>query len=179
MDDRRYALLDVANEAEKLQRIIENLLLLSRVEAGQHLESEPLRLTPLIAQAIAAFQRRNPKRPVSLHPDADLPPALGQPAMLGHILDNLIANADKYSPADSAIEILVRREADNAEVCVRDYGIGLPEGEAEEWLSGFPATRRSKIGRREADRLRQIARLKHRWVPTNSPLGHPRQSLFP
>jgi len=137
-ETKTQALRDVAGEAERLQRVIENLLLLTRVDVAEHVEVEPLRLQPLITQAIEVFHRRNPRRSVSVTSEGDIPIVLGQPAFITLVLDNLISNADKYSPPDNPIEINVHLNGRRTvEVCVRDYGIGLDEEEAEQVFTAF------------------------------------------
>ena len=125
-DDRQQALSDIASEAEKLQEIIENLLLITRMEAGS-LDSDPLAMERLIEESIEDFRRMHPDRLLSFAPSAGLPPALGEPTLVPLIMRNLLSNADKYSPADKPIEVSLRfdQESDSLEVAVRDYGIGL------------------------------------------------------
>jgi PAS domain S-box-containing protein len=144
-EDKQQSLGDIVTESEKLQRIIENLLLLTRLDAGQSLETEPLRLPPLIAQTVASYQRRNPQRSVSVTSEGEIPIVLGQPAVLTLVLENLIANADKYSTPESPIEIrLCANDGKDVEVCVRDWGIGLEENETEEVFAPFYRSERAK-----------------------------------
>ena len=143
-EDRQQALLDVAGEADKLQRVIENLLLLTRVEIGERLESEPVSLPALTAQAVADFQRRRPGRAVLVKPEADVPPALGQPSMIGIALENLLSNADKYSAADRPIEVRIRSAGPDVEVCVRDYGIGIDPAVADDLFTPFYRTKEAR-----------------------------------
>ncbi|HEV8574525.1 MAG TPA: PAS domain S-box protein [Dehalococcoidia bacterium] len=144
-DTKKQALGDVVNEAERLQRIIENLLLLTRVDVAEHLDSDPLRLHPLIIQAVDAVQRRNPRRTIDVSSDGEVPIVRGQPALLGLVLDNLITNADKYSPIEVPIEIRVYANGqDEVEVCVRDYGIGLDDSEIEQIFTPFYRSQSAK-----------------------------------
>jgi signal transduction histidine kinase len=137
-ENRTQALIDVASESGKLQRIIENLLLLTRMDAGQTLDTEPLRLTPLISQIVTSFQRRHPSRAITVQEETEIPVVLGQPTVLTLLLENLISNADKYSPLEAPIEIMMRvKDGDEVEVCVRDHGIGLEPGEAEAIFTPF------------------------------------------
>ena len=144
-DSKKEALSYIVNEAERLQRIIENLLLLARVDVDEHVEAEPLRLQPLIAQAVDTLQRRSPRRVVEVAYGAELPIVKGQAEFLNLVIDNLITNADKYSPVDSPIEIIVHPNGrDDVEVCVRDYGIGLNENEIEQVFTPFYRSSRAK-----------------------------------
>jgi PAS domain S-box-containing protein len=144
-DTRRQALGDVANEAERLQRIIENLLLLTRVDADEHVDTEPLRLQPLIAQTVETLRLRNPRRNVEVTYDEELPIVQGQSEFLALVIENLITNADKYSPPESTIEVLVHPNGrDDVEVCVRDYGIGLDESDTEQMFTPFYRSARAR-----------------------------------
>jgi PAS domain S-box-containing protein len=137
-DSRKQALRDIANEGERLQRIIENLLLLTRVNVDEQIDAEPLRLQPVISQAVEALRRRNPRRTIEVTLDGEIPIVHGQPEFLSLVMDNLVTNADKYSPVERPIEILVRPNGHaNVEVCVRDYGIGLDESDTEQVFTPF------------------------------------------
>jgi PAS domain S-box-containing protein len=96
-ESKEQALGDIAGESQKLQRIIENLLLITRMEAGRELEAEPIRLPVILSEAVSAFRRRRPQRPVSIETDGDVPIALGNSAILPLVFDNLVSNADKRS----------------------------------------------------------------------------------
>ena len=144
-DNKKQALGDVVNEAERLQRIIENLLLLTRVGVDEHVDAEPLRLRPIISKAVETLQRRNPKRVVEVTCDAEVPIVRGQPEFLSLVVDNLVNNADKYSPIEAPIEILVRTNgSDDVEVCVRDHGIGLEQSDSEQVFTPFYRSTRAK-----------------------------------
>ncbi|MEX1194029.1 MAG: PAS domain-containing sensor histidine kinase [Dehalococcoidia bacterium] len=143
-DDRDQALLDVANESQKLQRIIENLLLLARMDADEPLDSEPIRLGQLITQAVASFQRRHPRR-VNVSAEGDVPIVLGQNTMLSLVIDNLLSNAAKYSPTEAPIDITVRSDGgDDVKVIVSDCGIGLEPEEAENIFTPFYRSPKAK-----------------------------------
>lgn len=144
-EHKEQALADIAGESQKLQRIIENLLLITRMEAGKPLEAEPVRLPIAVNEAVAAFQRRSPKRTVSITTDGDVPIALGNAATLPLVFENLITNADKYSPLESPIEIRIYAgDEDDVQVCVRDYGIGIAANEVEDVFQPFYRSPRAK-----------------------------------
>jgi len=144
-DDRQQALSDIASEAEKLQEIIENLLLITRMEAG-HLDSEPLAMRRLVEDSIEDFRRMHPERLLSLQAADGLPPALGEPTLVPLIMRNLLSNADKYSPREKPIEVTLRfsEETDSLEVAVRDYGIGLDTSDLDTVFEPFFRSARSR-----------------------------------
>jgi signal transduction histidine kinase len=144
-DSKEQALEDIADESQKLQRIIENLLLITRLDADQTLESDPLRLPVVVDEAVSAFRRRNPGRTLSVETDGDVPIALGHSAMLPLVFDNLISNADKYSPVDTPIHIRISAAGENAvQVCVRDYGIGMDAEDTERVFTPFYRSPRAR-----------------------------------
>lgn len=126
-DDRQQALTDLTFEAERLQRIIENLLILTRAEAQRDFDLEFVQLERLAEAAVQAFRRRHPSRQVLFQADGPLPTVIGESTITTMVLDNLLSNADKYSPADQAIEVALEACEGSVAVHVRDRGIGLTE----------------------------------------------------
>jgi PAS domain S-box-containing protein len=144
-EDRKQAMDDITAESQKLQRIIENLLLITRFEAGWDDELEPMLLPNLIAESVEAFQKRAPGRQVSVSLEPDLPLALGQTTLFSLVLENLLSNADKYSPPDARIDVIARpNEAGEPEVCVRDYGVGIHPDEADAIFTPFYRSPKAK-----------------------------------
>lgn len=78
-ESKEQALQDIADEAGRLQGIIENLLLLTRMESGEYLEGEPYRMTAVVNKAVRAFQRRMPARTITVTADGDPPIISGHP----------------------------------------------------------------------------------------------------
>jgi signal transduction histidine kinase len=143
-DDRQQALSDIVSEADKLQEIIENLLLLTRLEAGR-LELEPLSLPQLVDNAVREFKRLHPERRISVTVQPGLAVALGQDTFVLLVLRNLLSNAEKYSAGDSGIEVVLRNHEDGEpEVSVRDHGIGLDEADLVNIFRPFYRSRRAK-----------------------------------
>jgi PAS domain S-box-containing protein len=142
--DRSQSIKDIVNEGQKLHRIIENLLLLSRLEAGTSLDLEPLSLDKIVTTAAESIERRT-GRAVALDLCAGLPPVLGQETLIPQVIENFLSNADKYSPADTTIEVRLQlNDSGQVEVSVRDHGMGLGEGEAEEVFAPFYRSKEAK-----------------------------------
>jgi PAS domain S-box-containing protein len=136
--DKHQALIDIVAETERLQQIIENLLILSRMDAGQKLNAEPQQLPKLVEQTVRNFQRHALGRPVTVSAADDVPFALVDPALVTHVLENLLSNASKYSPAGSAISVVVNTNARNEpQVSVIDQGMGFSDEEAADLFTPF------------------------------------------
>lgn len=128
----RHAIADIEGEADRLRRLAEDLLILSRAEGGRlTLAQDPLVLAHIVRRAVDAEAGRWP----SHHFEARLPPGmrlvLGEELHVGQVMQNLLSNAAKYTPAGSTIEIVAASEPDGVTVRVLDEGPGLAEETSE------------------------------------------------
>jgi PAS domain S-box-containing protein len=141
----------LVEEASRLGKTIDNLLSLTRLDAGAKLDLEPVQLAHLVGTVIEAFQRRHPERSVSLEVSEQLPLVLAEPDYLTEVLENLLSNAHKYSPSETAIEVgLIRTPDHGALVQVRDRGVGISERERKRLFTPFY---RSDAARKLSDGL--------------------------
>ncbi|HET7770801.1 MAG TPA: GAF domain-containing protein, partial [Chloroflexota bacterium] len=119
--------------ALRLQRLIDNLLSVSRLEGEMFvLQPEPVEVGPLIRRAVSASALiAGERRQI----DVELPPArlwlLGDPDQLAQVLENLVGNALKYSPPESTVAVSARMEGDCVRISVRDHGPGIPAAARE------------------------------------------------
>jgi two-component system sensor histidine kinase KdpD len=127
--DLESLLSDIEEEADRLQRITEDLLVLSRAEHGLvEVRPEPVLLQRLVAGIVADVVRRFPAADVTHDIPADLPPLAADPGAMRQVLDNLLANAAKYG-GGTPIEVTARLAGGAARIEVADAGPGLPPGE--------------------------------------------------
>jgi two-component system sensor histidine kinase KdpD len=137
--EARDSLLETAHEeAERLNRLVGNLLNMTRLEAGAiHLRHEPCDIQDAIGAALEQLGERLAKRPVKVYLPPDLPLVPMDFALFGQALVNLLDNAVKYSPTDTLIEVNVSQTQDavNLEVC--DRGIGIPPDDLERVFDKF------------------------------------------
>lgn len=126
-DDYRETLRSVVEEAERLSRLAERLLLLSGDDAGVELPQRSFRVDELVRQAVAnALQTATDVR-VSLSSE-ELPEAVisGDPDLLRQVFDNLIENAVKYTPAGGSVSVRGHRDDSRFVIEVIDTGVGIP-----------------------------------------------------
>ena len=135
--DRVIALTDIEGEAIRLQNIIDNMLVLARLETAQRIELEPVLIHRLVARVADRHRRRNPHRTVHVRYDDVLPPALGSSMYVEQVLDNLLSNAEKYSSMEAPIDINVARKGARVAVTVSDRGVGVPPKDAERVFTPF------------------------------------------
>ena len=134
------ALLDVATESGRLHRTIDNLLLLMRVRDRPLADPEPVLVGRIASKAAARYSERVPGREIIVHPGSMLKPVWFTPGYLEVVIDNLLSNADKYSPPGTPITVTVTR--DDTEVCVSvlDAGPGISSEKAERVFEPFYRT---------------------------------------
>jgi len=118
---------DVRSEAERLHRLVEDLLVLSRVERGRlEVEAEPIEVRRLLERLVLHESRELPSITVEADLDPDLPIVAGETTYVEQIVRNLLNNAAKYSPPGSRVVVSARKVDGNVEVRVTDDGPGIP-----------------------------------------------------
>lgn len=129
-DAERARLLEqIEAEIEGLERIIETMLEIGRLESGTtSLEMEVLDLSALAAEAVALFDADIAAKTQSLMLEAQTPVLIrGHRAMLLRLLVNLISNAHRYAPEGGHIVVRTRADSETGHLEVEDDGPGLPE----------------------------------------------------
>jgi two-component system sensor histidine kinase KdpD len=134
--DPRLAEIDVASR--RLQRIVEGLLQMTRLEASV-IEPRPewCDVNDIVSGALEVTREPLKHREVSLDIPADLPLVKTDHGLLEQSLANLLHNAAVHTPEGSAVELSVARRARGIEFVVRDHGKGLAEGEERKIFGKF------------------------------------------
>jgi signal transduction histidine kinase len=126
-DEAISVLQDIAGEAERLHRLVEDLLALARTEPGMPaVGTAPVLLQRLAVDAARAEERRWPGRRVEVHADVDLPAVGADDGYVVQILRNLISNAIRYGAAVEPVQVTVARVGDSVVTSVLDRGPGVP-----------------------------------------------------
>ena len=123
----------IAAEAERLTKIVDELLNVARLDAGDlHVDLQSLDVRPLVSEAVSRAQEAVPNghrfvldlpaEPLTAEADRD---------KLRQVLVHLIDNAVKYSPAGGTVTVAACRRRDAVEVRVVDEGVGIPQAEQE------------------------------------------------
>ncbi|HEU4370598.1 MAG TPA: sensor histidine kinase KdpD [Methylomirabilota bacterium] len=140
LDDRtRRELLDsVHEEAERLNRLVQNLLEMTRLESGAvQLRKELHPPEEVIGAALGRLGKRLADRRVTTRVPSDLPLVPMDDVLIEQVLLNLLDNAVKYTPPGSPIEIIATATDRNLTIEVADRGPGLPPGEEEKVFEKF------------------------------------------
>jgi two-component system, OmpR family, sensor histidine kinase KdpD len=125
-------------EAIRLNRIVANLLDMTRLESGTlHLKFEPSDLQDLVGAALARLNDRLAHRPVRTTIAENLPLVKLDFVMMTQVLFNLVDNALKYSPPGTPIEIEVKPVPEGVTLSVADEGLGIPAEDLERIFGKF------------------------------------------
>jgi two-component system, OmpR family, sensor kinase len=147
-DDLERAMTGISRESERMSLLVEDLLLLARLDEGRPLERERVELKDVVAEAVDAARAVEPARPIAL--DATDAAVLGDRNRLRQVVDNLLSNVRAHTPAGSAVQVRVIRKDGRAVIEVEDAGPGLGEEEAEQVFERFhrgdPSRSRSSGG---------------------------------
>ena len=128
----------ICEEAERLERMVRNLLDMTRVQAGAlRVKKEWVPVDELIGSARARLGKVLMGREVSVQAEPEVPFLQVDPVLFEQVLFNLLDNAAKYTPPGSPLEVKVSRGAIGARVAVLDRGPGVRREETERLFDKF------------------------------------------
>jgi PAS domain S-box-containing protein len=134
----RHGLQSIEEETDRLGRLVENLLSISRIEAGGiALRPAPVSVAPLVRRTVRKLAGRSARHSLRVELPPDLPTVTGDPERLEEVLLNLVENAIKYSPGGGEVTISASVERDELVVRVQDQGIGVGVRDRERIFDRF------------------------------------------
>src|SRR6266581_4437788 len=134
----RSRLLAVEEEADRLNKLVGNLLYASRIQAGGlQMELAPLDLVNLVQKVTRRLQVKSPGASVKVDLPPNLPTVMADRDRIEEVLDNLLDNAIKYSPDKHEITVAGRATGDEVIVSVIDSGMGISLREQEQIFDRF------------------------------------------
>jgi two-component system OmpR family sensor kinase len=123
-EDLARAMTGIGRESERMSLMVDDLLLLARLDEGRPLEREPVDLEEVLREAVETARAVDPGRPLEL---AAVPArVLGDRERLRQIVDNLLGNVRAHTPAGTAARVELRAEDGQARIAVSDSGPGIP-----------------------------------------------------
>lgn len=149
-DDQAELIADIAAESERLHRLVEDLLVLTRAERGGiAIESEPLEPRRLLSRVIEREAARLPSISIEADLPLGLPIVAGEDTYVEQIVRNMLNNAAKYTPPGTVVQVRAEQDGDNVAVRVLDSGPGIDEASVERAFELFyrdPTLARSIAG---------------------------------
>jgi two-component system, OmpR family, sensor histidine kinase KdpD len=142
---RLELLASATEQARQLNRLVENLLNMTRLEAGAvPLNLEAGDIQDLIGTVVDQLSKRLEGHPLQITIPDGFPLVTMDVSLAAQAVSNLLDNACKYSPTGSPIEISVGRQDDQAIVSVKDQGVGIPPEDLERVFDKFYRVPNSK-----------------------------------
>ncbi|MBA8793402.1 two-component system OmpR family sensor kinase [Friedmanniella endophytica] len=126
--DAAYAMTRVESEAARMSKLVEDLLLLARLDSGPDMQVRPIDLAPLVIDAVSDARAAGPDHQWALELPDEPVVALGEPNRVLQVLTNLLANARNHTPEGTRVEVGLGHAADGrALITVTDDGPGIPD----------------------------------------------------
>jgi two-component system OmpR family sensor kinase len=141
-DDLARSMQGITRESERMSLLVDDLLLLARLDEGRPLEAQPVQLDEVVAEAVETATTVDPDRPVSF--EAEPTPVVGDRERLRQIVDNLLANVRSHTPPASPVRVRVGSHERHAVVEVADSGPGFADGDARRVFERFYRTDASR-----------------------------------
>jgi two-component system OmpR family sensor kinase len=135
-ENTEKAMTRIEAEAARMGVLVEDLLMLARLDEVRDLVREDVDLARLAGDAVHDARATAPDRDIELEAAAGAT-VDGDPHQLRQVLANLMRNALVHTPAGTPVEVHVRRDGDAVELEVRDHGLGLPTDEADALFERF------------------------------------------
>lgn len=137
-EEQRGLVAAICDEAERMERLITNLLDMTRLESGGlRVKREWVPLEEMVGSALARLEPRLQGRPLKVSLPEGLPLLSADPLLIEQVLVNLLENAAKYSRGGSPIEVRARAAGEDVVVEVADRGPGVPEASRERVFEKF------------------------------------------
>ena len=148
-DDLELAMRRIEDEGARMGVLVDDLLLLARLDQGRPLDRAPVDLAAIVTDAVHDARAAAPDREISLSADGALE-VPGDELRLRQVVANLLDNARAHTPAGTPVSVRLSRDADSASLEVSDRGPGLSPAEAEQiferFYRGDPSRSRSSGG---------------------------------
>lgn len=135
-----------AQEIQRLILLVQDLLLLARLEAGKDtIVFSPVRLDEVMIQVVARLSALSKEKEVRLRTQVTAYEAgqelntevQGDEELMDSMLENFVENAIKYAPSNSEVEVTLNILPKGADISVRDYGPGIPEATRQKMFERF------------------------------------------
>lgn len=120
----------IENESKRMGSLVEDLLLLARLDQSRDISKDPVDINHLVDEAVASAQAAGPNYPISVTKSSDEIFVLGDSMRIHQAVANLLANARTHTPPGTQITVAVNQEDSETTISISDNGPGLtPENQ--------------------------------------------------
>jgi two-component system OmpR family sensor kinase len=125
----------ISRETERMSVLVEDLMLLARLDEGRPLATQPVELGDVVVEAVDAARVVDHERPIDISVEPST--VIGDRDRLRQVIDNLFANVRAHTPPGTRVSVGLHRVDGHAELEVSDTGPGLTDEEAEQVFRRF------------------------------------------
>jgi two-component system OmpR family sensor kinase len=134
-DDLARSMRGITAQSERMSLLVDDLLLLARLDEGRPLELKPVELERIVGEAVETAKTVDPERPIELMVDHAV--VLGDRERLRQIIDNLLSNTRAHTPPATPVSVSVKRVNGNALIEVADTGPGMDREQVDRVFERF------------------------------------------
>ncbi len=127
----------IENESKRMGSLVEDLLLLARLDQSREMESKPVDINQVVEDAVVSARAAGPGHPVTFETSAAELFTLGDQLRIHQVVANLLSNARSHTPVGTAIHVAVKATDNGVEVAVSDQGPGLSQEDQKRIFERF------------------------------------------
>ena len=135
----------IESESKRMGSLVEDLLLLARLDQSRQMKSEPVNLSKLVFDAVESARAAGPNYPVNFNKSDDEIYALGDNDRIHQVVANLLANARTHTPVGTKIDVSVIQSEDGVRIRIADNGPGLSEKDQAQIFERFYRADASRV----------------------------------
>jgi two-component system OmpR family sensor kinase len=126
----------IERESMRMSALVEDLLVLARMDQGPKMEIKPVNLSELVSDAVESARAAGPGHPISLDAGKEIY-ALGDANRIHQVVANLLANARIHTPVGTQIKVAIKQSEKEVQIAVSDNGPGLSDENREKIFERF------------------------------------------
>ena len=127
----------IENESKRMGSLVEDLLLLARLDQSREMESKPVDINQVVEDAVISARAAGPGHPVTFETSAAELFTLGDQLRIHQVVANLLSNARSHTPVGTPIHVAVKATDNGVEVAVSDQGPGLSQEDQKRIFERF------------------------------------------
>ena len=144
-EETKQLLARIEGESIRMGSLVEDLLLLARLDQAREMEHLPVDIAKTTRDAVASAQVAGPGHPISLVGDLDELYTLGDQHRIHQVIANLLANARTHTPVGTPITVSIAQSSDGVRIAVADAGPGLSEEDQKRIFERFYRADSSRV----------------------------------
>jgi two-component system OmpR family sensor kinase len=135
----------IENESKRMGSLVEDLLLLARLDQSREMKAEPVNLSKLVSDAVESARAAGPNHVVNFSNSDEEIYALGDNDRIHQVVANLLANARTHTPAGTKIDVSVIQSEDGVRIRIADNGPGLSDKDQSRIFERFYRADASRV----------------------------------